>query len=950
LSGVAYDLFVDLVDKTVLFPVTFVRNLKPNFGRLEATHTGVAKNSNAKLTLIIPPDGTFVRIAPILTDEFAKINFLIEIQINQGFEFGHVFRCEIGQPTIRVDENLGEVLDIPLVAIEFRIKEAYSSEHDILVPPQQHFVALVSKYNLSQQGGTSINFLGGNPANIDLPDEAALKQNWTPLAPETYGQRFEEIIDRLAEAPQVGGVLTDFYYDFEPDLIVTRQVEVFAEAFGEVDSGVVIDPLTIGSVGAEGAKDAETDNLIFKNLVVLKNSTNAGTLPTELQRFRANYTGGVALDEYLAANTFNQGDRVKVSTIAPGLPGSLNPDIFFFEAVSFVPTNTPPLSNPAFWKEFFTTDPTDTVTPFFSNTPWTSNLDDWIANMAGTVLGGGTPPTGFAGFMVDYNISRTLFDRPNSQNRFARISVKVVEGRSNTPIALGFRYDGQRIIVGVAGSNNGNVISWNAERSANTPIGDQSSLSNLRGRIAEFVGDPFNVWVFSDEPFDDQGSPRRQDSVNNMQEAEILKWDDTALGDWVPDWNLAINPSDANFPSPFHPVQNLGLTTGATGIANQAIQATFFFKRQGIEPVFEAPSPPNGAPENVASRGAWLSFWFPFPRIPNIHGAIGHEFGFDRSFPYLDTFNLTRTHLGSVGWNFGQESEDLGTVSAKKFKLKFEIFQSGDDSKLAFGYAEMPMVYWAMDKFDRMYFQEFTHDRNGSWQQHTIPVGPRAPSAVHNSRIDELYVEPIFGHILPNFDFFLPEREFSGIEFDWRFVKAWGIFWKDSYDAQGLYTGNFDDWWEQLTQFATQLGYNLFDEFVNNFFGQNETDDKTIFAIVDHTKLALDELNYVKELYTLSSKTTIVDPRVILERDESIFDYNIGTAKSVAISLRKTFFPQMQFIRARGDVRMKLGQRFTVTGPRVPGGTQELVCSEVKHIIDSDGYFMEVFGIRKFVL
>jgi hypothetical protein len=951
LSGVDYDLVIDLIDKTVVTPVTVLQSLKPHFGRLEATHTGVAKTNNAKLTLVIPPDGQFVRIAPILTDEFAKVNYLIGIRIDQGVNIGQEFRCEIGQPTIREDENLGEVLDIPLVAIEFRIKENYSSQHDVLSPPKTHFVNLVTEFNNNQAlNGTLMTFVGGTPAAIDLPDEPVLKQDWTPLAPETFGMRWEEIINRLAEAPQIGGTLRDFYYDFVPDALVTRLTRVFAEEFGLVDSGVVINPLTLGGVGSEEGKDTNTDNLIFKNLVVLKNSTNDGTLPTNLQRFRSNYLGGINLDSWDNTLTYNQGDRVKVILNN----GGVNPDILFFEALSFVPAGTDPQSNPLFWKEYFTTDPTDVVVPFFTNTPWTNSLDDWIANMAGTALGGGTPPGGFAGFMTDFNVTRTLFDRPNSQNRFARISVKMIDQRSNAPIPVGSRYDGQRVIVGIAGSVDGDVTSWNAEAVKSQIGGDQTGLSGtLRGRIAEFVSSE-SVWVFSELPIDNTPTtPRQQDSVNNMKEGEILKWDATAngaVGDWVVDWNIASSPTDANKSSPFHPVQNLGIVQGATGINSQAIEATYYFKRLGPQPPFEDNSAPNGAPENVASRGAWLSFWFPFPRIPTPHGGIGHEFGDDLNFPYLDTFNLTRTCSGKVGWNFGQESEDLGTISAIRFKLKLEIYQSGDDSKLAFGYANMPMVFWAVDKFDRIYFQDFEHEKNGSWQDHTIPVGPRSPQAIHNSRIDELYREPIFGHILPNFDFFLKEREFTGIEFDWRFLKGWGVFWKDGYDSQGLYAGNFDDWFKQLTQFATQLGYNLFDEFANNFFGQNDQDDKTLFAIVDHTKIALDELHFVKELYTLSDKNIVNDARIILERDESITDYNQGTAKATAISLRKTFFPQFQFVKARGDVRMKLGQRFTITGPRVPGGTQELVCSEVKHIIDSDGYFMEIFGVRKFVL
>ena len=70
---------------------------------------------------------------------------------------------------------------------------------------------------------------------------------------------------------------------------------------------------------------------------------------------------------------------------------------------------------------------------------------------------------------------------------------------------------------------------------------------------------------------------------------------------------------------------------------------------------------------------------------------------------------------------------------------------------------------------------------------------------------------------------------------------------------------------------------------------------------------------------------------------------------------RRKFFPQEWHVRALGDARIQLGKALTITGDRVPYNesdqqTMNLVCSGIKHIIDSDGYYVEVDGIRKFVL
>jgi len=79
-------------------------------------------------------------------------------------------------------------------------------------------------------------------------------------------------------------------------------------------------------------------------------------------------------------------------------------------------------------------------------------------------------------------------------------------------------------------------------------------------------------------------------------------------------------------------------------------------------------------------------------------------------------------------------------------------------------------------------------------------------------------------------------------------------------------------------------------------------------------------------------------------------DYENLKAIARAHRERREFYPIHTTITAVGDPRIALGKKFTIVGPRVPGGTKDLVCAEVTHRIDSHGYNMDIVGIRKFVL
>lgn len=885
--------------------------------------------------------------------EDVKFDFLIEIQLSQGGNDGHRFRCEVGQPTARSDETLGEILEIPLVGMEYVAKESYGSAQDLFTTPKDRFDNLINDYNSNAGApGTVFTFTGGG---VDLPNLDVLKQNWLPLAPTRYGQLFEDVITRLALPPSSGGVLTDFYFDFEAEPFATRVVSVKAEEFGKNSSGVTISPLTLGQVGSEARDSFNLDNLIFKNLVILKGDPNCGSLPGQHQRFQSEFQHGQERSIFDSGTTYETGDQSKI--LISGFPQ----ERYFRSKTDGNIGNTPATGrfgavDTVNWEEDFSIDPSSpTAGAFFTPTPWTSDLTEYQANLAGTpftVIE--TPNTSFDGFMADWNITRFNFDRDIPNDRFSRVSVKWVDERRNTPPSDSAVWTGKRYIVGVANSDDGDVTAWNSVALFDDDgrLPDQSGTSgNRRGRIAEAVIldiPAFTVqWRFSDKPTDNQASDpdREQDSVNIWEEgtqAKVLKWDASGIGDWENDWTVLIDHAETSG-SPWHPVKELTLEEGATGIPDQAIQARYLWKQKIGLPIF---SDPTGSIIADASRGAWMFITFPNPR-DDVGGGIGNEYGENRRFPFVDTFNMTRNHKGQVGWNRGEDSEDLGAISSITFKLKLGLFRTTDDSELILNQANFPMVFWAVDRNDRIYFQEFTQRVNNAWEQHTVPIGPRAPQNLYNSRITELM--DFLGHKLPNFDFFLPEREFTGVQFDWRFVKGMGWFMKDPYDEQGLYATSIFSYWQQFTQFLDQGVAQGASFWFKKLTGQDV--EPSTDLVIDHSTIALDELHFDKELYALSTKTRVTDnPRIILERDETQDDYNDATAKAEAVDARKEFFPQFWFMRARGDVRLKLGETFEIDGPRVSGGPVELVCSEVKHIIDGDGYFMEIFGIRKFVL
>ena len=912
-----FDFTLRLIDKKAFSP-TEVEDLKPFFNSIEYTNTGNERVNNAVLNLDIPSNGKFVRSDPILIDEFAKVDFLVEFQITQGANKSKLFRGDIGQPSIIINEAGGEVLQIPMNGIEYISKENLISKQDLLVTARDHFINVINELNVAS-GLNSGTIFAFTQLDIDLPTN--FKLNWEPFVPRTHYDELGQVIERLADATVVGGTLRDFYFDFEPSTSVTRLVDTIAEEFGEQSSGVVIDPTEIEPVGGgagEQGQQQNTDNVKFKNTIIVKGDSAGGSMPMEHSRFASNYLHGINREEWQTGILFRLGDQVRVTIVG-------FPNVRFFTSRIDLNQGNFPLTSPAEWLEDFTIDSNSPL--YVSYSPWTESVSDWFVNMAADrVQYWGQQPVPFGvpvGLMLDWNIARTLYDREQPDDYFDRFSVKWVTRISNDEPTSAERFDGQHILVG---DNPTGAFAGHAHQICHYNREDDGGIIKKFSETAIFVAGSSGV----DEV---------ADIVMDLSDGKVKKFNGTTF---VTVWSLDRDDTFTPFnSSPFHLVRQIERITGSTGIPEQAIE--FFFE-------WGAPPPFTTDARNFSSNGMWWHMIFPFPRETSDHGnnQIGHEFGSNKNFPMVNTTNLDRNKDGLIGWHRGLLSEDMGRMSAFRFKLKTALFrtQIGDpDPELALGKADLPMVFWAMDKFDRVYFHEFTQRFNNQWQSQSIPIGFGAAQEIYHSRIDEYAT--IFGLRLP-FNFFIPEREFTGVEFDWRFVKMMGVFYKEVYDSSGLYIASSQKILRDILELFTQLANETLVALQGILV--NKPNPISANLIIRHATLAIDEIYFEKELYASSNLTSVDDPRVEIVREEAEQDYLNTRALAGAAKARAQFFPQQWNLTATGDVRLKFGQRFKVRSSRVPGGEQEMVVSEIKHTINSDGYFNEIYAIRKFVI
>lgn len=910
----------------------------------------------AILNLWIPADGKFVRTDPILIDKDAPDKYLVEVEMQQEGKSPELQRYRLSTPSFTDDPDLGEVMQIPLESIAYNVlKESRISLNDELVTPKQRVINLLTASN--GQGGSQNIILAFDDPDIDLPDNDSLKFDYKPTSPKPLAELLDNVLDRLSEA--VIGTFRNFYYDTFADPNNTNIVNIFFEEFGNKDSGVVIDPDNPNQDASPDDKTLVTSNKKRKKVTIVKYGNTAASLKMNHARFASRFAHASIRIEWVAKN-YLKGDTVKWTdttqfpnvirffTANSDFPSALNPNIdnlnwfedftdippwsedgfytvpevvyhitggainFFVSTIQNGPLSQPPNLNVTDWDQIMIARPESTHEPYETYTPFTNDLPNGIADLAGS----GFLPPGYIGFSVDWNYERILNDIADYSNRFRIITGKSVRGIASTPPNESTRklYDGYRVLI------------------SNSPTGEFVGFSK---RLAEWVENIFqNIsghWEFSDFPVDG-------DTIFNIQNSEIMKYD-TGISNWVVVWT-AIN--DNGKPSMAHAVKFARLVKGSSGIPGQALELRYDWK----DSLFLG-----GDDINRTSRGAWWTKFYPSPIEDTTSNNLGKVYGGNGinspPNPRINHINLNRNSDGLTGYNRGSDSEEQGRLTSHAFKPKLGIFRSSDDSEKSKGKANIPMIYWRKDNNSRIFFKDFTIDENNVYDTIDIPLPPFGPTNLYFNRLDEL--TPVLGYTLP-WDLFIKEKEFAGVKYEFRRNDSWGIFMKESYNNIGMYTACYRNALDALVEQGSQLIPDIL-EFINDLATGQPLDQFNVSSTeIDHTRLAVDEEYYVKEGYAIFPTTPVDEPRTDFIQMQQETDYLTALAKAESNTVKNDFYPNERHVSCGGDIDIKYGQIVTETGSRVPNGSLSSVVSYIEEVFDNKGFHDRLFLIRKFVI
>ena len=954
------DSLIQLIDKTQSTPLGITEgglidgDLKPFYARL-TEKAGDGFVPSAVLSLYIEGDGKFVRTAPILIDKEAPDKYLIQIEMKQDGKASELQRYRLSTPTFTDDPDLGEIMQIPLESIAYNaLKENRCALNDELVTPKERVVNVLTFNN--GQGGSENVILAFDFSDIDIPDNDSLQFDYKPTSPKPIGELLDKVIERIEQAGPLGGVFRNFFYHTFADPISTNIVNIFFQEFGLNDSGVIIDPDN-DQDASPNDKALMTSNKKRKKIAIVKFGLKSGSLRMEHARFASNFIHASNRAEWISNNPYLEGDVVKWTdtsqnpnvirfftavnditstqdpdtdnpnwfedfTIIP--PWSANarytvPEVvyritggavnFFVSTVENGPLAQPPELNVTDWDPIMTARPESTHEPFVTYTPFTNDLFNSQRNLAAV----DNPPAGYFGYALDWNYERILNDIPDYTNRFKIVTGKSIRRIENTPpSSLGREvYDGFRVLVGTV------------------PTGDFVGHAN---QIAEYVRDVFQGisphWEFSDNPITNDTIPLNHATGN------ALRFDG---GNWVTAWTIADNGK----PAPVHLVRSMYLVKGSSGIPGQEIRQRFDWK-DSIE---------GGEDNNRTSRGAWYHDMYPKPISDSISTNLGGAYGGDGtnfpSNPRINHINLNQNRKGLIGYNRGLDSEDMGRITVHSFKTKIGIFRSTDDSEKSKGKKNIPMVYWRKDFNSRFFFKDFSIPENNEFFTVDVSLPPFGPTNLYFNRIDEL--TKVLGYTLP-YDFFIQEKEFSGVKYEFRKNDSWGYFMKGSYNDVGMYTGCYKNYIDRYIESGTQLIPDIL-EFINDVATGQPLDDFTsLSSDIDHTVLTTDEEYYVKEGYAIFPTEPVDDPRTDFIQMQEENDYLTARAKGNARIIKNDFYPNERHIACGTNLDIKYGQEITETGDRVPDTILKSVVSYLETVYDNKGTNTRLFLVRKFVI
>lgn len=911
---------ITLLDKTQLNRTTITvegdaldGNLVRHRKEGSYTFTGVRKNRHGTITLR-GKDGLFITKEPIMTRDVDFAKYLIEVQFFQPSKsgdtghpdpvgrVGELVRFELSEPVQDADEK-GQLLTVTLTAIEARFRQSLDSESHRLETHKQSFIRRVNHYGTTRGTGAPLVFFASD-ANIELPD-GKVKLDWIPGGPVPTHDLLVSNIDSLREPAVIAGDFDDFYYYFVNSATITNTVEIFAEIFGTrnaTDRGeqeIILKPIRTASTDTfEKKHTVITANSAFRNAFIVRGANGSQAFPMAFSIFASDWEHAKISDDWSSgAIEYKIGDYVKFG----GQLHKANDDHTSGIGEEPIPD---------------TNDHWDNLSTLSTHSPLTNDTDIWLAQLDAKnepfVQGtsGGITNDGFhRGFAVDMNICVTHYDVTSSQDPFAAISGKDVEFMLvSSPASLPATeiVDGFRGIVGLSAT------------------GDFAGQEEKLAEFNEFKEGGAG-WEFSAAPVDGE-------HVHDRSKGEIFEFRNPGGGlQWdvaSPTWTLASNNANS---SPFHPVTNITLVTGPDGRPNSAINWRYNWN------VSQA----GGDSRNRAGRFAGFSLKLPIP-----HRAFGGlAVGDIWKNATMDFENLSRNPDGSISdWNRGLGSENLGNLRGIACKLELDF--TDISANAIDGLANLSTVWWFRDKFNHTVYTRAKVRRTGQFVTIKFDAGPNAKMQLHENRVEELYQLAIdnFSYVFP-FNDHLTEKEYSGIRFNWNFVKEMGMFYEGSFDENFFYKNAqnavVDHFIESLRE-AYEKGI----QFIQGRAGNH-------LIIACDVKLA--EFRFIKDAYVSSESGVTADARVSRTVASTQFDYqtlkDVGKGKVI----RTEHYPQFTPVTSYVDVRSRFGERFKASGPRwsdekspTPGNTREMVFAEYTIFESDNGSRQQSLGYTRF--
>lgn len=600
-------------------------------------------------------------------------------------------------------------------------------------------------------------------------------------------QRMRELTETMAATGADGGVLDffDFRIDAQAGNVTTVNIDVRSSGSRTSGSEVIINTASdtvVNSAETDGGEEELIGNVTFA-----WGTNDGGSLPIDYSRFRSRQillpTPANALFAEWVAGTYQSGSIVKKAGVV-------------YQANSTT-SSTPPTG----WTSLTTASYYGNVIQY---SPWTDDkVNEWKNS-------GGDPSDAFTGnygsTMVDGNVIinddttfQTWADVASTTDAF---STSWKYGANSAGV-----YEGLRVLINGTGS---------AGFAGNDLEGRAFSQS-----IAEYVNGAWHVKYL----------PQEDMFCYVFDEARLYQYDPASK--WV---NVTTLDNGSHCSHPYISISNCesvfkdeNKVEYTTTNASSSIQITYEWTPAAswLQTAFNVRTN-----ADYFRGGAWLTLRFPFPK--NTYNAIAEDLGqlyggggknwvtatayvvgsvvnntqvyyicivahtsgtfatdvnnrkwitLDGKKPsHLDAQNMTYSHNGAQGFNFGISSQDFGQINALDFFMKLKYT---DLSDVILTKGNFKMRCWMADRNDHVVYQDFVVTHNNNWQSVSLPLGGfqiyrgRKPSY-------DAGIIVVLGLNVPNG---LDVNE----SFEWRHVTMIGWQTQESYDDFGRYQAGLGD-------------------------------------------------------------------------------------------------------------------------------------------------------------